>query len=146
MSAWPEAVWVSKKIKNAINEAFNITEIVNNNNALVDPINAQISTVEGAVAQANTATQDARAEIITAAGELSDLQTQLHTIEDKIQDIEDELTGTEGVDTAINNLANQIDKEMVVIATNTGTSAEPSPYDIGTDVGEHSIFLILTNS
>ena len=90
MSAWPEAVWVSKKLKAVINEVFDIN--------------------------------------------------------DAIDSIEEDLNGTEGIDTAIDNLANQIDKEMVVIATNTGSSAEPYPYGVGTDVGKHSVFLILTTT
>lgn len=146
MSAWPEAVWVSKKIKNSINEAFNIQQIVASNNALVDPINAQITAVENAVTQANTTTQEAKAEIQSAASDLSDLQDQINEINSTIEDIEQDLTGATGIETAITELSEQIDKEMVVIATNTGSSSEPSPYDVGTNVGKHSIFLILTNS
>ena len=146
MSAWPEAVWVSKKIKKSIDEAFNIQQIVADNNALVDPINAQITVVENAVAQANTTTQEARAEVESATSDLTDLQDQIDQINTTIEGIEEDLTGAAGIETAITELAEQIDKEMVVIATNTGSSSEPSPYDVGTNVGKHSIFLILTNS
>ncbi len=147
MSAWPEAVWVSKKIKQSINEAYNIQQIVADNNTLVDPINAQIAAVENAVTQANTTTQEAKTEIESATSDLSGLQSQIDEINTTIADIEEDLTGAEGIETAITALSEQIDKEMVVIATNTtGSSSEPSPYDIGTNVGKHSIFLILTSS
>lgn len=146
MSAWPEAVWVSKKLKKIIDEVFDIQQVVADNNALVDPINAQIAAVENAVTQANTTTQEARAEIESAAGDLSNLQDQINQINTTIEGIEEDLTGAAGIETAITELSEQIDKEMVVIATNTGSSSEPSPYDVGTNVGKHSIFLILTNS
>ena len=146
MSAWPEAVWVSKKLKAVINEVFDINEIVTQNNTMVDTVNAKIATVENAVTQANTEVQNAETEITDATADLSDLQTQLNEINDAIDAIEEDLNGAEGIDTAIDNLANQIDKEMVVIATNTGSSAEPYPYGVGTDVGKHSVFLILTTT
>lgn len=146
MSAWPEAVWVSKKLKTVINEVFEINEIVAENNTMVGTVNAKIAEVEDAVTQANTQVQNAETEISNATSDLTALQTQLDNINDAIDAIEEDLNGTEGIDTAINNLANQIDKEMVVIATNTGSSSEPYPYGVGTDVGEHSVFLILTTT
>ena len=143
MSAWPEAVWIVKKM----NQVFDITQIIENNNILVDPLNAKldqtIARQHDVESDANTAVQ----QINNAGTTLSNLQTQVNDLSNDVADLKEQLenvdsSAIEQARQAIEQYKTDIDKELVVIATNSGTSQNPRPTNIGTNVSKHSVFLI----
>ena len=146
MSAWPEAVWIVKKM----NQVFNITQIVANNNLLVDPLNEKL---DEAIARQNTVEPKADTavqQINNTGAILLDLQTQVNDLSNDAADLKEQL---ENVDSSaiqqarddIERYKTEIDKELVVIATNTsGSLQNPYPANVGTNVSKHSVFLIVS--
>ena len=146
MSAWPEAVWLSKKVKGSINEALNIITLVEENNEKVEPLNDKLDTVAAEVARAKTDINNAQSDVAAANARFDTIQQELSDLENDLNNATDGLQPQiDQVNANIADLQNSIDKQLVVIAKNAneGTDDPPFPIGYGNNVSKNSIFLIV---
>ena len=145
MSAWPEAVWIVKKM----NQVFDITNIIAENNLNVDELNQKLTTAQnqlnGVSSDASRAIQtinNTTAEFQALKNRVSTLENDITTLQQRLENLDN--TAIQEALAAIERYKEDIDKQLVIIANNTGSTQQPIPRDIGENVAQYSVFLIQT--
>lgn len=143
MSAWPEAVYIIKKLNNSLDLALDLSTRVLPS---INEVNDRINELEGSV---NEDITDIQAAQITIKQDLETAQATLESLQENIQGLSADLQEIQQAKAQLDDFSEDLDKaEKHIVFIDTNAASLPAVSPASTDlygegkVSQYSVFLI----